>query len=77
MATIQVVLEPELLKEADRFAKSAKVNRSALIRDALKSHLKQLKIRAMEERERKGYEAIPDDREEALFWEKHAAWPED
>ena len=77
MATIQVILEPELLKEADRVAKSTKVNRSALIREALQAHLKQLKIREMEERERKAYEAIPDNVEEALFWEKHAAWPED
>ena len=77
MATIQIILEPELLTETDHFAKSAKLNRSALIREALKAHLKHLKIREMEERERKAYEAIPDNREEALFWEKHAAWPED
>ena len=39
METIQVVLDAKLLKAADSAAKRQKVNRSALIRQALEEHL--------------------------------------
>ncbi|WP_162179789.1 hypothetical protein [Bryobacter aggregatus] len=38
MQTIQVVLELELLQEADQAAKKHHMHRSALIRDALRLH---------------------------------------
>ena len=40
MQTIQVVLEEKLLRDADRAARRVRVNRSALIREALREHLK-------------------------------------
>jgi metal-responsive CopG/Arc/MetJ family transcriptional regulator len=43
METIQVVLDSKLLKAADFAAKRRKVNRSALIREALQQHLKRLR----------------------------------
>ena len=57
--TIQVVLDAKLLKAADLAAKRQKVNRSALIREALQEHLKRLHIRELEERERRAYEVQP------------------
>ena len=39
MNTIQVVIEEDLLRSADRVARQLKINRSALIRDALRGHL--------------------------------------
>lgn len=44
MQTIQVVLDTKLLQAADRAAKRQKMNRSALIRDALREHLKRCKL---------------------------------
>ena len=38
METIQAVLDAKLLQAADRAARRAKRNRSALIRDALREH---------------------------------------
>ena len=38
METIQVVLEEDLLRRADRAARRLKVDRSALLREALRSH---------------------------------------
>jgi hypothetical protein len=38
METIQVVLEAALLKAADRAARRLKLNRSAFIREAARSH---------------------------------------
>lgn len=76
METIQVVLDGKLLQAADRAARRTKRNRSALIRDALREHLRQLEIRALEDRDREGYSKRPQVHEEALTWEREASWPE-
>jgi len=77
MATIQIVLEPELIKAADQAAKRRKVNRSALIRDALREHLHRLHLMDLEARDRRGYEAVPQTADEYLPWEDLASWPEE
>jgi metal-responsive CopG/Arc/MetJ family transcriptional regulator len=77
METIQVVLDTKLLKAADLAAKRQKVNRSALIRQALQEHLRRLRTVDLEERDRRGYQAQPQRLEEYLPWEETAAWPED
>ena len=76
METIQVVLDAELLKAADLAAKRQKLNRSALIRQALRQHLKRLRELELEERDRRGYLAQPQREEEFRVWEDAAAWPE-
>ena len=75
METIQVVMEGGLLKAADRAARKLKVNRSALIRDAIREHLRRLHTRELELQEREAYERIPDDPQEFAVWDKVAAWP--
>jgi metal-responsive CopG/Arc/MetJ family transcriptional regulator len=77
METIQVVLDQKLLKAADVMAKRKKVNRSALIRQALEEHLKRLHARELEERDRRGYERKPQPKHEYAPWEDAAAWPAD
>jgi metal-responsive CopG/Arc/MetJ family transcriptional regulator len=77
MKTIQVVLDTKLLKAADLAARRQKVNRSALIRQALQDHLRRLRTLDLEERDRRGYQAQPQRLEEYLPWEETAAWPED
>jgi len=75
METIQIVLDKKLLQATDQAARRTKRNRSALIRDALREHLRRLDIRASEERDRQGYSVRPPTTEEALVWEAEAAWP--
>ena len=75
METIQVVLETKLLQAADRTARRIKQNRSALIRDALREHLRKLEIRALEERDRAGYSSRLPAHDESVAWEAEAAWP--
>ena len=77
METIQVVLDGKLLKAADRAAKRQKLNRSALIRQALEQHLKRLQVLDLEARDRRGYETRPQRVEEYGPWEETAAWPEE
>jgi metal-responsive CopG/Arc/MetJ family transcriptional regulator len=77
MQTIQVVLDDKLLRATDSAARREKLNRSALIRNALRDHLKKLKIRELEERERRAYALKPQTVEEIFDWEAEAAWPEE
>jgi metal-responsive CopG/Arc/MetJ family transcriptional regulator len=74
METIQVVLDAKLLRATDRAARRTKLNRSALVRNALREHLRRLQIRELEERDRKGYQSNPQG-EELTDWESEAVWP--
>ena len=75
METIQIVLDKELLRAADRAARRTKRNRSALMRDALREHLRRLEVHAREERDREGYSKRPQAHDEWHLWEAEAAWP--
>ena len=75
MEIIQVVLDTKLLQATDRAALRTKRNRSALIRDALREHLRSLEIRALEERDSNGYAKQARAQDESLIWEAEAAWP--
>jgi len=75
METIQVVLDKKLLRATDQAARRMKRNRSALVRDALREHLRRLEIGAKEKRDRQGFSMRPQTEEESLVWEAEAAWP--
>ena len=75
METVQIVLDKELLRATDQAARRAKRNRSALVRDALREHLRRLAIRDREERDRAGYSKQRQSRDEASAWEGEAVWP--
>lgn len=75
MEIIQVVLDSKLLQTTDRAARRMKRNRSALIREALRQHLRTLEIRELEERDRKGYQIGPRSHDELSVWESEATWP--
>ena len=75
METIQVVLDSKLLRATDRAARHTKLNRSALIRDALREHLRRLEIQELEKRECRGYEIGPRADHELPVWEAEATWP--
>jgi metal-responsive CopG/Arc/MetJ family transcriptional regulator len=77
METLQVVIDEQLLRASDRAAKKAKLNRSELIRLALREHLQRMQIQEAEERDRRGYEKIPHSKAtEESGWEAEAVWPE-
>lgn len=77
METIQIVLDRKLLLATDRAARRAKRNRSALVRDALREHLRRLDVRDKESRDRLGYSARPEARSESNEWEAEVVWPEE
>ena len=74
MATVQIVLDKKLLRATDQAARRLKPNRSALVRDALREHLRKLQSREMGLRDREGY--LRSRREDDFhIWEAEAAWP--
>jgi metal-responsive CopG/Arc/MetJ family transcriptional regulator len=75
METVQIVLDKSLLRAADRAARLRKQNRSALVREALREHLRRLAIAAQEEHDRQGYARQPQPPDEPIDWEREAAWP--
>jgi len=77
MEIVQIVLDKRLLQAADQAARRTKKNRSALVRDALREHLRRLELRAKEERDRAGYSRQQYPRDERLDWEAEAAWPQE
>jgi metal-responsive CopG/Arc/MetJ family transcriptional regulator len=77
MKIVQIVLDKKLLDAADQAAKRTRRNRSALVRDALREHLRRLELRAREERDREGYSRHSQSDEEARGWESEATWPEE
>ena len=77
MEIVQIVLDKKLLHAADQAAKRTKRNRSALVRDALREHLRRLELRASEERDRQGYSRHSQADAEARSWESEAEWPQE
>jgi metal-responsive CopG/Arc/MetJ family transcriptional regulator len=75
MVTIQIVLDRKLLQAADRAARQTRRNRSALVREALREHLRRMELRAREQRDRDGYSRQPQAPEKWRLWEAEAAWP--
>ena len=72
---IRAKLDLPMLRAMDRVARQARVNRSGLIRTAVREHLKRLVTLELEARDRSGYRAHPDDPEELADWERVAeAW---
>jgi metal-responsive CopG/Arc/MetJ family transcriptional regulator len=76
METIQVVLDTKLLRATDSAARRARLNRSALIREALREHLERLQLKELEALDRKGYREQPESKREIAAWERVAIWPE-
>lgn len=75
MEAIKIVLASKLLGAVDLAARRARVSRSALIRDALREHLRRIEIREMERLERESYIRQPQDLAETEAWERVASWP--
>jgi len=77
MTTIQVVMDERTLKEADRAARREGVNRSRLIREAVRAHLARLREREMDERHRRAYEEHPVRPGEFDRFDEEQVWPDD
>jgi metal-responsive CopG/Arc/MetJ family transcriptional regulator len=76
METVQIVLDEKLRIAADKAARRSRVNRSQLVREALREYLQRLEMKAREGRDREGYAKKPQTHGEWQAWESESAWPE-
>ncbi|MGA3161311.1 MAG: CopG family transcriptional regulator [Terracidiphilus sp.] len=76
METVQIVLDDKLLMAANKAARQSRLNRSQLVREALRDYLQRLEMKAREGRDREGYAKKPQADGEWQAWESEAAWPE-
>ncbi|MEZ5367027.1 MAG: hypothetical protein R2748_33000 [Bryobacterales bacterium] len=77
MATVQIVIDDDLLRRIDAAASEDEVNRSQFIRSSVERDLRSRQIALMERLEREAYQRIPDDPEEFRVWEEEAMWPDE
>ena len=75
MEIVQIVIDKPLLTATDQAARKSKLNRSELVRAALREHLRKLDLREKEDLDRQGYSRKPALRSEQQLWESEAAWP--
>jgi len=73
MKTIQITINESLLKSID--SQAGERNRSAFFREAARVLLKQLQVRRLEQKHRKGYERKPVLSDEFAVAEKDRVWP--
>jgi metal-responsive CopG/Arc/MetJ family transcriptional regulator len=76
MKAVQVVFDEETLRIADRAARQAKVNRSELIREAVRLYAARKHEIELEAAHRRGYERTPVRAGEFDALTKGQAWPE-
>ena len=74
MKNIQISFDENLLDAVDRFAASAKISRSAIIREALSDWLREKEIREFEEQWISSIKSNPDDAEDAEAWVQAQKW---
>lgn len=75
--TIQVVMEDSLLRQVDKAARRLKLNRSALVRQALRQHLGRLQTQECEDADGRGYGRVTEEDAELRAWNRVLSWPED
>ena len=74
MKTVHVTLDEHLVKAVDSPARKLGTTRSGFIRKALRSALKQVRIKELESKHREGYKHKPVRRGEFSNWEAEQVW---
>ena len=74
MRTIQMTLDDDLVEAVDRLAKKLKTTRSAFARKALREVIKQVNIKSLENKHKRGYERYPSGKTEFSVWEPEQEW---
>jgi metal-responsive CopG/Arc/MetJ family transcriptional regulator len=74
MKTVQMTLDETLVKAVDTAAKKLGTTRSAFTREALRSALKEVRVKDLETKHREGYKRKPVKRGEFSDWESEQVW---
>lgn len=76
MKTVQMTLDEDLVERLDRAVRKLGTSRSAFARRALNEALRQIRVRELERRHRRGYEARPVRPGEFDAWLPEQVWPD-
>jgi metal-responsive CopG/Arc/MetJ family transcriptional regulator len=76
MKNIQISFDETLLEEVDRIAETSRLSRSAIVREALKTWIKQKEIKAFEEQWISKLKESPDDSKDSDAWIQMEPWGE-
>ena len=74
MKTVQMTLDEHLVRAVDSAARKLGTTRSGFTREALRSALKDVRIKELESRHREGYKRRPVKRGEFSDWESEQVW---
>ena len=74
MKTVQMTLDETLVKAVDSVVRKLGTTRSAFTREALRSALKEVRVRDLESKHREGYKRKPVKRGEFSDWESEQVW---
>lgn len=74
MKTVQMTIDEALLTQVDTLIEELGTSRSAFMRDALESALKQRQVKLLEEQHRAGYERQPVTPAEFDIWQEEQVW---
>jgi predicted transcriptional regulator len=74
MKTVQMTLDEQLVKAVDSAARKLGTIRSGFTREALRSALKEVRVRELELKQREGYKRKPVRRSEFSDWESEQLW---
>ena len=71
-----MTLDEDLVRQVDEVVKRYGTTRSAFTREALRRALEEIRLEALEEQHRRGYEQHPVSPGEFDDWETEQVWPE-
>ena len=74
MKNVQISFDEDLLKTVDQFAASSQLTRSAAVREAVKTWIRQEKIKKFEDEWIRKLNENPEDLEDSEAWIKAEKW---
>ncbi len=77
MKNVQISFEEELLETVDRFAASSQLSRSAVVREALKTWIRQKQVKEFEDEWIRKLKENPQDKEEDEAWLEAESWSDE
>jgi metal-responsive CopG/Arc/MetJ family transcriptional regulator len=77
MKNVQISFDEQLLKTIDRFATSSRLTRSAVVREAVKTWIRQKEIKEFEDDWIKKLKESPVDADDSEVWLKAEKWSDE
>jgi metal-responsive CopG/Arc/MetJ family transcriptional regulator len=77
MKNVQISFDEQLLRTIDRFATSSKLTRSAVVREAVETWIRQKEIKEFEDAWIKKLKENPDDADDPEAWLMAEKWSDE